>query len=316
MNLNKEDSLQLIQEYQKHRMLWDPTDKWYFHKIKKNDAWDEVATALNIDVEDAKKKISSLLGSFRREKAKARKTMGTGKGAKDIYRSDWFAFNSFAFLMEKDDPRQTISSEKINDSETTDDSEISEVESEVHLHQETPAFPELGENIEQTLEPPAPGTSKRKKSIEVTQVTDNTQEASTSKSFVKPSTPKRKRAKTTEKEDPRIEKAFQFLQQPIPPDESSLIFAKYVADRLNTFDHRTKAILVHKINQLIFDAEMEKYNTSSPGSLYSHESTRSPFSNEVLDSNDGHANTQSSVSHTTSEAVAAELQDFVYFTTL
>ncbi|XP_074031587.1 uncharacterized protein [Leptinotarsa decemlineata] len=149
MNLNKEDSLQLIQEYQKHRMLWDPTDKWYFHKIKKNDAWDEVATALNIDVEDAKKKISSLLGSFRREKAKARKTMGTGKGAKDIYRSDWFAFNSFAFLMEKDDPRQTISSEKINDSETTDDSEISEVESEVHLQQETPAFPELGENIEQ-----------------------------------------------------------------------------------------------------------------------------------------------------------------------
>lgn len=80
MNLNKEDILQLIHEYQKQRILWDPKDKWHFHKNKKHDAWDEIATSLDIDVEDAKKKISSLLGSFRREKAKARKTVGTGKG--------------------------------------------------------------------------------------------------------------------------------------------------------------------------------------------------------------------------------------------
>lgn len=60
MNLNKEDVLLLIQEYQKQRILWDPKDKWHFNQKQKNDAWEEIARGIDIDVEDAKKKISSL----------------------------------------------------------------------------------------------------------------------------------------------------------------------------------------------------------------------------------------------------------------
>lgn len=80
MNLNKEDVIILIQEYEKHKVLWDSKDKWHFNKNKKNDAWKEIAKCTEIDIEDAKKKMSSLLGSFRREKAKGRMTLGTGKG--------------------------------------------------------------------------------------------------------------------------------------------------------------------------------------------------------------------------------------------
>lgn len=29
-------------------------------------------------------------------------------GAKDVYKSDWFAFKSFSFLMDKDEPRETM----------------------------------------------------------------------------------------------------------------------------------------------------------------------------------------------------------------
>lgn len=80
MNLNKEDVILLIREYEKRKVLWDSRDKWHFNKNRKNDAWNEIAKCIKIDVEDAKKKISSLLGSFRREKAKGRKTLVTGNG--------------------------------------------------------------------------------------------------------------------------------------------------------------------------------------------------------------------------------------------
>lgn len=80
MNLNKEEVIILIQGYEKHRLLWDSNEKEYFNKSKKKFAWEEIAKCVNINVEDAKKKMSSLLGSFRREKSKKRKTTVTGKG--------------------------------------------------------------------------------------------------------------------------------------------------------------------------------------------------------------------------------------------
>lgn len=73
MDWSNEDALLLIQEYQKWRLLWDPKHNEHFNKIKKNDAWEEIAKACSIEIDEAKKKMSSLLGSFRREKAKGKK---------------------------------------------------------------------------------------------------------------------------------------------------------------------------------------------------------------------------------------------------
>lgn len=77
----------------------------------------------------------------------------------------------------------------------------------------------------------------------------NTQEETpkTAKTFVKPTTPMRKRSKfrECEKEDPRIQKAFDFLQQPMPQEDSTQTFGKYVAQKLNQFDATKKAILIH-----------------------------------------------------------------------
>lgn len=80
MEWDSEDSLLLIQEYERHRLLWDPKHKDRFNKQKKHDAWREIAKACNTDMDNAKKKMASLLGSFRRERAKGRKIIGTGTG--------------------------------------------------------------------------------------------------------------------------------------------------------------------------------------------------------------------------------------------
>lgn len=38
-----EDALLLIHEYQKYTLLWNPKHKEHLNKIKKNDAWEEIA---------------------------------------------------------------------------------------------------------------------------------------------------------------------------------------------------------------------------------------------------------------------------------
>lgn len=99
MNLNKEDVVRFIQEYEKHSVLWNSKDKWHFNKNRKNRAWDEIAKCINISVEDAKKKISSLLGSFRREKAKGWKTLGAGKGKIHLFELELYIISYIYFVI-------------------------------------------------------------------------------------------------------------------------------------------------------------------------------------------------------------------------
>jgi len=76
----QDDCLLLIQEYEKRTLLWDSKDPYHFSKTKKYDAWCEIAKELNTNHDEVKKKMSSFLGSFRREKSKGKKSIGTGKG--------------------------------------------------------------------------------------------------------------------------------------------------------------------------------------------------------------------------------------------
>ncbi|CAH0560548.1 unnamed protein product [Brassicogethes aeneus] len=68
-----------------------------------------------LDLLLSKKDTNSRADDFRREKAKAKKSIGTGKGREEIYVSKWFAFTRMAFLLDKDKPRTTINSSEEND---------------------------------------------------------------------------------------------------------------------------------------------------------------------------------------------------------
>lgn len=80
MEWNNESCINFIQHYQLHPVLWNPKHNNYFSKTKKHEAWEIIAKDLMRDVEDVKRKGLSLLASYRREKAKGKKTMGTGTG--------------------------------------------------------------------------------------------------------------------------------------------------------------------------------------------------------------------------------------------
>nr|CAH7733550.1 unnamed protein product [Callosobruchus chinensis] len=52
------------------RVLWDPKYEQYFSRHKKEDALRDISMSMEIDVEEIRKKMTSLLGSFWRERSK------------------------------------------------------------------------------------------------------------------------------------------------------------------------------------------------------------------------------------------------------
>ncbi|XP_072155884.1 uncharacterized protein [Bemisia tabaci] len=71
------------------------------HKLKKLDAWVSISKSVDCSVAEARRKMESLLSSFRREKAKMAQNLASGEGNQKSYQSDWYAFKHFAFLMGK-----------------------------------------------------------------------------------------------------------------------------------------------------------------------------------------------------------------------
>ncbi|CAB3222659.1 unnamed protein product [Arctia plantaginis] len=115
---DNETCLTLIDAYESKRVLWDSTYEEYYNRIKKEDAWRDISDTLNISVDDVKKIIVSLTGSFRRERSKQKRSSKTVSGQDQAYVSKWFAFDWMKFLMDKSEPNETRDSS--NDNRTKD----------------------------------------------------------------------------------------------------------------------------------------------------------------------------------------------------
>jgi hypothetical protein len=86
MEWNKNDVKDFIELYHQKNLIWNPQHSDHFNKIKKQDAWADIASKIGRPVEQCKKEMENLLSSLRREKMKIKKSVGTGKGkCVDIY---------------------------------------------------------------------------------------------------------------------------------------------------------------------------------------------------------------------------------------
>lgn len=72
--------LNLIELYKKKEVLRNPSDPDHLKKNKKEDAWQEISEDFGESAEVCKKRITSLLSGYRREKSKMKQSQGTGKG--------------------------------------------------------------------------------------------------------------------------------------------------------------------------------------------------------------------------------------------
>ncbi|KAG7168595.1 putative Alcohol dehydrogenase transcription factor Myb/SANT-like-containing protein 14 [Homarus americanus] len=81
MEWTREQTILLIELYHSHRVLWDPTYVNYKNKIKRADAWRNIADALHLEKGEVEK-MKNLIAQFRREMKKT-KEQKSGDGAQD-----------------------------------------------------------------------------------------------------------------------------------------------------------------------------------------------------------------------------------------
>ncbi|XP_063235278.1 uncharacterized protein LOC134538157 [Bacillus rossius redtenbacheri] len=114
MDWTDDKSLQLIELYSERSVLWHAEHPHYKSHSKKNEAWCDIAAVIAVDAGEAKRKMASLLATYRKVRHKVLKLREKGAGADDLYEVTWFAFESFSFLEQSYQPRpsrQLIKSE-------------------------------------------------------------------------------------------------------------------------------------------------------------------------------------------------------------
>ncbi|KAG8307660.1 hypothetical protein J6590_016103 [Homalodisca vitripennis] len=220
----------LVNAYRVRTELWDPKDNKYHIKNKKMTPGVKLPVRWVVIMERRNRKLSSLLSSFRREKAKEKKTKNsTGSGRDQLYVSTWFAYKLFAFLKEKDTPTNTLDTESVFVEQPENDPDEDEEE---ESNQSEPVVPS-GNQSTATASPALTSSQNR---------------------FVPPQ-PKKRR---TAIDDPRLAQAYKIMDNATKTtrDEFST-FGEHIATKLRKFDDRNRNYLMHKISTLIYETEIE-----------------------------------------------------------
>lgn len=76
--MDNEQCRVLIRKYEIHRVLWDAKLKNYHNKEYREDAWKAISNEMQIPVCELKRKMTALMGSYRREKSRRKRRLRSG----------------------------------------------------------------------------------------------------------------------------------------------------------------------------------------------------------------------------------------------
>ncbi|GFU45696.1 MADF domain-containing protein [Nephila pilipes] len=141
MEWSEENVLKLIQIYKTKSLLWDPKHEEHFKKNLKEDAWREISTEMNTSADQCKRKMISMLASYRRERNKIKSSKAKGKDR--IYVSRWFAYKAFKFLEARNLSGKKLPLETCAIHGIEDDCETEVTPSEQRKQEETALSPTL-----------------------------------------------------------------------------------------------------------------------------------------------------------------------------
>ncbi|GFR00479.1 MADF domain-containing protein [Trichonephila clavata] len=235
MDWSNDHCIELIGEYKKRDVLWNPKNPFYNSKNKKNEAWSEIAEQMKVDEKSIRQKMNSLLGSFRAQRSKGKRLIGTDKGVTEVYNSKWFAFEHMKFLLDKDEPKSTLDCQ-------SDGYELSPLSFR----------PTEDDYLEEIIDP---------ESLSLTESGNNTDSESGPSRFImkateheipRPILKKRKLA-----EDPRIREAR------IPYDRFDS-FGKYIASKMRLYSRSTEITVEHHINEILYQADLGMFDEPIP----------------------------------------------------
>ncbi|RXG68728.1 hypothetical protein Avbf_01717 [Armadillidium vulgare] len=231
---SQEDSIELIEEYKKFEILWDPKHNLHYNKIKRQEAWEQVAGTINRSAEECKKKMEYLLSALRREKMKMRKSNVAGKEPSEGYKSAWFAFPRLSFILDKNKQNETLNSIK-NERKSRRSKETTTTS------QGNKEKPGLTSQVQ----------------MEKTSVPTFQTPKETTENIVP--TPVRKRRKL---EEVRLDKPLQITTGSISPirNDECQHFGNFIASKLRNYDDITRCAIQSEIMAIFVKANNGIYN--------------------------------------------------------
>lgn len=78
--MENEKCIALIQLYKSKEVLWNSKGANYHNKSMRKDAWKYIGDEMKMPVQDLKKKMTTLMAAYRREKSRIKKSRITGSG--------------------------------------------------------------------------------------------------------------------------------------------------------------------------------------------------------------------------------------------
>ncbi|XP_050676555.1 zinc finger homeobox protein 4-like [Leptidea sinapis] len=223
---------------------------------------EKLSREMNLPVKDLKKKMESLMGSYRREKSREKKSRVTGLGRDEVYTLTWYAYGAFSFMGDRNDPGHT------QDTFHTQEDIQEEVQ---HIDNE--------QSQRQNNSNEAPCDESRNETQESTRGLGQQQEIPKRRA-------KKRSAAVQEISDNTITEAFKLLEQcvgdanvPQPrANDSDDAFGQYIAHEPRKYDNYTLAHVKNSICRIIFETDTGAqqhyvpntgYYTHTYGSAYS-----------------------------------------------
>ncbi|CAH1988847.1 unnamed protein product [Acanthoscelides obtectus] len=168
------------------------------------------------------------------------------EGRQDVYVSKWYAFKRMHYLLDKDEPRETIDTETecvIDDVQNSGEKDLGPFDSSPQ-----------NSNLD---------ASEGNKRRQIDLQSENEQD-------VNEMSPKPKKVKAKSKnEDPRLEEAYQILKkvaapQPVVTEDEFAVYGQHIANKLRGYSRRTRVEVEHAFSRILYDADIGKYEWVAP----------------------------------------------------
>ncbi|XP_018328340.1 uncharacterized protein LOC108739110 [Agrilus planipennis] len=250
--------LELIAAYRERPMLWNSDHPCFKISSRKIAEWDEIAEQLKTDVESIKRKISSLLASYRRERRMQYEKRG--------YRSSWFAYESLdAFLHDRYKRKFMLTPENRSNS--------SQPPSEIETRAEPLLEADYEDDADLTGDYQNIKTEGLDLDLEVAHTVDDPRPLDDTLYDPLRRNPKRLLASTSSN------KSLLKRRRPLVNDDLLLdvplrysgdectAFGHYLACKLREYDPYTRALVQHRINNILFDTDVGKLNLDENNSV-------------------------------------------------
>ncbi|XP_060807387.1 uncharacterized protein LOC132903348 [Amyelois transitella] len=207
--------IKLIDLYHLKEILWNPKNRDYKSRPKRYDAFNEIASEFATDVPEIERKIKNLTSHYYREKKKEDNSNKSGAGTDDIYHSKWFAYKSLNFLRNKNVPTGTTDTVKSQSNQND-------------LPQMSPGDSQSNHNDLPQMSPENTTWQRNKRP----KINPNKELISEALNIMK-----------------------NVSQRPNVTKDEDGLFGDYIAGQLRQMDRQMKAIVRHRINNIIFEAE-------------------------------------------------------------